>query len=333
MTTLAPSDENGPGTATRRWPFVVAVGLTALVVLLRVTGLRVGFLEVPAVQAWTTVFVAIVVQAVPFLVFGVMVSALIAVAVPPSFFAKAMPKRPAAAVPVASLAGAVLPGCECASVPIARRLISRGVAPAAALAFLLSSPAINPIVMVATVVAFPGSPEMVVARLVASVAVSVVVGLIWTKLGRAAWTRTPRRAAPSGGTKLEQFATETRHDFLQAGGFLVIGAMAAATLNVVVPQQILADIGSSPLAGVLFLGVLAVLLAICSEADAFIAASLTQFSPTAQLAFMVIGPMVDVKLIAMQAGTFGGTFAARFAPLVFCTGMVGATVVGSLMLM
>lgn len=318
--------------ATRRWPVVMAVLVLLVAVVVRLTGTRIGFLEVPAVQAWTTVFVAIVIQATPFLVFGVMVSALIAVLVPPSFFTYALPRNQALAVPVASLAGAVLPGCECASVPIARRLVSRGVPPAAALAFLLSAPAINPIVIVATAVAFPGRPEMVLARLVASVAVSMTVGFLWIKLGRPEWTMVKQRHQPVGRTRLERFAYETRHDFLQAGGFLVIGAMAAAALNVLVPQGILTSIASSPWLSVLALGLLAVLLAVCSEADAFIAASLTQFSPTAQLAFMVVGPMVDVKLIAMQAGTFGRSFALRFAPLVFATGMIATAVVGMVLL-
>ena len=105
-----------------------------------------------------TVFVAVVVQALPFLVIGVLLSAAIAVFVPASFFVRALPKRPALAVPAAGAAGVVLPGCECASVPVAGALVRRGVTPAAALAFLLSAPAINPIVLTATAVAFPGNP-------------------------------------------------------------------------------------------------------------------------------------------------------------------------------
>src|SRR5262245_44885844 len=103
-------------------------------------------LSAPVMQSWMTVFVAVVVQALPFLVLGVLLSAVIAVFVPPSFFVRALPKRPALAVPVAGVGGAVLPGCECASVPVAGALVRRGVTPAAALAFLLSAPAINPIV-------------------------------------------------------------------------------------------------------------------------------------------------------------------------------------------
>src|SRR4029453_16479123 len=100
---------------------------------------------------------------------------------PADFLPRLLPSRPALAVPVAAAAGVVLPGCECGSVPIARRLMSRGVVPAAALAFLLSAPAINPVVMVATAVAFPGHPEVVLARFVASLATATVVGLLWVR--------------------------------------------------------------------------------------------------------------------------------------------------------
>ncbi|WP_435881282.1 permease, partial [Streptosporangium subroseum] len=99
-------------------------------------------LTAPALQTWATIFVAICVQALPFLVFGVALSAAITAFVPASFWTRALPRHPALAVPVAGMAGAVLPGCECASVPVASGLMARGVAPSAALAFLLASPAI-----------------------------------------------------------------------------------------------------------------------------------------------------------------------------------------------
>ena len=113
------------------------------------------------------------------------------------------------------------------------------------------------------------------------------------------------------------FCASARTTSCTPGGFLIIGAATAATLQTVVPRALLDCLaGSGPLA-VLALALLAVVMAICSEADAFVAASLKQFSPTAQLVFMVVGPMVDVKLVAMQAGTFGRAFAVRFAPLTF----------------
>lgn len=283
----------------------------------------------PRLQTWTTVFVSVLVQAVPFLVFGVALSAVIAVFVPRSFWARALPRHPALAVPVASAAGVVLPGCECGSVPIAGSLIRRGVTPAAALAFLLAAPAINPIVLVATAVAFPNNPEMVVGRGGASLIVAMIMGWLWLRLGRTDWIRLPHRPDLDDLSKARAFWSAVRHDVVHAGGFLVLGAMAAASINVLVPERWLQNLADRPVLSVLALAVLAVLLSICSEADAFVAASLSQFSLTARLAFLVVGPMVDLKLISMQAGVFGRRFAFRFAPATFAVAVVVAVGVGA----
>nr|WP_202515511.1 permease [Streptomyces sp. SID161] len=291
-----------------------------------------GLLGAPAAQTWMTVFVAVTVQALPFLVLGVLLSAAIAVFVPASFFARALPSRPALAVPVAGLAGAVLPGCECASVPVAGALVRRGVSPAAALAFLLSAPAINPVVLTATAVAFPGHPEMAVARFAASLLVACAMGWLWQRLGRTDWLRPPAHGAHEGAGRGEAFWGSVRHDVMHAGGFLVLGAAAAATLKAVVPAGWLGTAAGIPVVSVLALAVLAVLLSICSEADAFVASSLTQFSPTARLVFLVVGPMIDLKLFAMQAGTFGRGFALRFAPATFALAVVGAVATGAVLL-
>jgi uncharacterized membrane protein YraQ (UPF0718 family) len=286
-----------------------------------------------ALQTWATVFVAICVQALPFLVAGVALSAAITVFVPAGFWARALPRHPAAAVPVAGAAGAVLPGCECASVPVAAGLMARGVTPPAALAFLLASPAINPIVLVSTAVAFPNQPEMVAARFAASLAVAVLAGWLWARFGRTGWLRIPTRAATApGGSRFAAFTDAMLHDLLHAGGFLVVGGLAAATLNAIVPREWTTGLAGIPVVSVLVLGMLAVVLSLCSEADAFVAASMTAFSPTAKLAFLVVGPMVDLKLIALQTGTFGRRFVHRFVPLVFVLAVTVSALTGGVLL-
>nr|WP_254920809.1 permease [Blastococcus mobilis] len=193
-------------------------------------------------------------QALPFLGIGVLLSAAISAFVPPSFFQRALPRRPALAVPVAGLSGAVLPGCECASVPVAGSLVRRGVAPAAALAFLLSAPAINPVVLVATAVAFSDEPFMVAARFAASLLVAVVMGWLWTGYGRGEWLRLPRRSGGRpGASRLEVFRDAAGHDLLHAGGFLVVGGLTAATLNVAVPRAWLDSVADSPVLSVVVL--------------------------------------------------------------------------------
>jgi uncharacterized membrane protein YraQ (UPF0718 family) len=315
------------------WHFdslIVLIMLLLLVVALQAPIRRA--LSAPVMQSWMTVFIAVVVQALPFLVLGVLLSAIIAVFVPPSFFARALPRRPALAVPVAGMAGAVLPGCECASVPVAGALVRRGVTPAAALAFLLSAPAINPIVLTATAVAFPRDPRMVLARFVASLLVACAMGWLWQRLGRTDWLRPPARPSFDGLGKGAAFWGSVRHDVMHAGGFLVVGAMAAATLRAVVPAGWLRTAAGDPAVSILILAVLAVLLSICSEADAFVASSLSQFSLTARLAFLVVGPMIDLKLFAMQAATFGRGFALRFGPATFALAVLVSCLVGAVLL-
>lgn len=278
-------------------------------------------------KGWSTVFVAICVQATPFLVLGTLVSGAIAAFVPASFFTRVMPRNAALAVPLAGVCGIALPGCECGSVPIANRLIERGVRPSAALAFLLSAPAINPIVLVATAVAFPAEPRMMWARLVAGLVTAVVVGWIWERLGRPEWMKPRLRktadADRTNGDEKDQdtglavFLPTVRGDFTQAAGFLVIGAAAAATLNTLVPRAFMAHVGSSVFLSIITMGALAFFLALCSESDAFVAASFSMIPVVGKLVFLTVGPAVDIKLFAMQSGTFGRRFAIRFAPVTF----------------
>lgn len=304
---------------------VLAGGLLLLVV-----GQRwiVGLFDDPALQTGATIFVSIIVQALPFLVLGVVLSGAIAAFVPASFWRRALPKNPALAVPVASCAGVVLPGCECASVPVTNGLIARGVTPAAALAFLLSAPAINPVVLASTFVAFPGEPMMVVARFVASLATAMIMGWLWLRFGKADWLRIGPRGHLVGSNSWHTFRLTATHDFLHAGGFLVIGGLTAAALNVVVPQTWMDSVAAQPLLAILAMALLAVVLSICSEADAFVAASLSEFSLTSKLAFLVVGPMVDIKLVSLQAGTFGRRFAVRFAPATFVLAVLTSILVG-----
>jgi uncharacterized membrane protein YraQ (UPF0718 family) len=293
-------------------------------------------LSVPVLQTAATVFVAVCVQALPFLVLGVVLSGAIAAFVSPAVLRRLLPARPAAAVPVAGVAGAILPGCECASVPVAGRLIGQGVPDAAALAFLLASPAINPVVLVSTAVAFPDRPDMVLSRFLASLATACVMGWWWQRAGRGEWIAARARRAPvvaQGEGRWATFAEAARHDLVAAGGFLVLGGLTAATLSVLVPAGVLDALGGNVVLGVAVLAVLAVVLALCSEADAFVAASLSALPLLPRLVFLVVGPAVDVKLVALQVGTFGRAFAARFAPATFlvavgCAVGVGLTVFG-----
>jgi uncharacterized membrane protein YraQ (UPF0718 family) len=285
-----------------------------------------------------TVFCGVFVQALPFLGLGVLVSGLVAVFMPPERLVRWLPRSSEKAVLVAGLAGAALPGCECGSVPVARRLFGEGGADAgsmgaAALTFMLAAPAINPVVVVATAVAFPGQPKMVVARVGASLLTALVMGWLWARWGRGEWiTRRPAPHPRASESKWTLFSEVARQDFLQAAAYLVVGAAATAALHVLVPARVFEHVGAHLLVGVTVMAALAVMLAVCSEADAFVASSLTMIPLVPRLVFMVVGPAVDVKLLAMQSGAFGRAFAARFAPATLVVAMVVATLVGTLLL-
>ncbi len=288
-------------------------------------------LSAPVLRTAATVFVAVCVQALPFLVLGVLVSGAIAAFVSPALLRRALPARPGAAVPVAGVAGLVLPGCECAAVPVARRLIGQGVPDAAALTFLLAAPAINPVVLVATAVAFPGAPQLVLARFLGSLATACTMGWVWQRWGRAEWIADRARRATvtrPGANRWAVLAETARHDLVSAGGFLVLGGLTAATLSVLVPPEWMAALGGHLLASIVVMAVLAVVLALCSEADAFVVASLATLPLVPRLVFLVVGPAVDVKLFALQAGTFGRAFALRFAPATLLVATACGTGVG-----
>ncbi|HET6503685.1 MAG TPA: permease, partial [Amycolatopsis sp.] len=218
---------------------------------------------------------------------------------------------------------------------VARRLMGQGAPPAAALAFLLAAPAVNPVVLIATAVAFPGDPEMVLARFLGSFATSVVMGLLWARFGKLDWIvdRALRRLPePDGRDRWKVFAETARTDLAEAGGFLVLGAIISATLNVLVPGGWFQALAGHLVLGVVVMAVLAFVLALCSEADAFVAASLTPLPLLPKLVFLVVGPAMDVKLFALHAGTFGRSFAVRFAPVTFVVAAVCAVVVGTVVL-
>jgi uncharacterized protein len=279
-----------------------------------------------------TVFCGVFVQALPFLVLGVVVSGLVAAFVTPDRLARWLPRRGGAAILVAGIGGATLPGCECGSVPIARRLFD-GASGAAALTFMLSAPAINPVVLVATSVAFPGEPRMVLARLIGSLLTAVVMGALWLRWGRADWvTRRLPKPRDADASAWTVFTEAARHDFLTAASYLVLGAAAAGALRVLVPPWVFANLAGHLVLAVVMMALLAVILALCSEADAFVASSLTAIPLLPKLVFLVVGPAVDVKLFAMQAGMFGRRFAIRFAPATFVVATLLATAVGLLVL-
>lgn len=331
MTTTATSPTPTPARGRRSRAFGPIVLAVPILVASLLRG-RVSWLGGDEIRLWSTLFVSVCVQALPFLVLGVVISGLIATFVSPDFVQRIVPKRSAVAVPAAGLAGMALPGCECGSVPIAGRLVSAGTPPAAALTFLLAAPAINPVVLVSTAVAFPNDGRLVLARFLASFLAAVAVGTWWARRQGSSLLDVAGHDHHHHGGRWAQFVDVSSKDLVHAGGYLVVGAMAAATLQLVVPRSVLNTVADNEWLSILMFAALAVVLSICSEADAFVAAGLPQFSLTSRLVFLVVGPVIDLKLVAMHAGVFGRSFAMVFAPVTLLVAVSSAVIVGQVLL-
>lgn len=267
-------------------------------------------------------FLAILVEALPFMLLGSLSGGLIEVFVPAGLAERLVRPNRIRAVLLAGLLGMVLPVCECAIVPVVRRLLGKGVPLSAALTFLLAGPIVNPIVAVSTLVAYSGHWPMAAARIGCGYLIAVTIGLVAGIL----YDRTPERGLAEGaGTnalcghpqcshsaantsiiqRLRHALSHACDDLFSVGCFLVAGAFFAALVRGLVPMSAFSHLQASPWQAIVLMMGLAMALSLCSEADAFLAAGFRGLLPgSAQLAFLVLGPMFDLKLLLMYSGLF-----------------------------
>lgn len=296
------------------WLFPIAAAIVALALVVRFTGLG----ETPGAQTFTLIFTAIVVEALPFVLLGALVSAAIEVFVKDRSIDRIARLPLWLQVPAAAFGGAAFPVCECGSVPVSRRLIRRGIHPAAGITFMLASPIFNPIVLASTWIAY--SPrglgwQMVAGRAAAGVALAIAAGWALGAEGAKQLLRTQGddHAHDHHGSKRSAFVEHFSSDFFFMGKFLVAGAAFAAALQTAIPQSIVSGVATTPMIGTLGLMGVAYLSSLCSEADAFVAVSFTQFPLGSQLGFLVLGPVLDLKLTFLYSASFRRRFVLRLA--------------------
>lgn len=327
-------DVAAPRTRTPRAPAARGGGLAVLGALLLVALMihlvdpsRVGWL-----QNLLIVFGSLLVEAMPFILLGATISAAIEVLVPSSTFAKLGRLPKGLQLPAAAAAGMAFPVCECGSVPVARRLAAKGLAPGAAITFMLAAPIVNPVVIASTFVAYRGRDTlwlMVIGRFVLGFVVAMAVGWVIGALkGSGELLRTPTQdvateeAIEGTEARWRRFAGHLAGDVVFMARFLVIGAFIAAAVQTFVPQSVVDRVAGLPILSIVAMMLLAFLMSLCSESDAFVAASFVAFGPAAQLAFLVSGPMIDVKLSALYAGTYRGGFVRTATIAIFATTLV-----------
>jgi uncharacterized protein len=265
------------------------------------------------------VFVSIVLQSLPFLLLGAFASAAVQRHLSEGMVIRWLPRTRSRLLLLSSLFGFVAPVCDCGVIPLARRFAAKGVPLYATVTFILAAPVVNPVVLLATALAFQGDWRIVGLRMAMTLTVALTVGLLASGLaiGARAQPRVPALvrggsnaaiAAPvepsSGGPGLFAHATA---EFFDVMFFIVLGALFTAATQTLVPRGDLIALGSGPVASVLTLMPVATLLSICSEADAFVArAFATTFSVGAVLAFMTIGQIVDLRNGALLWRTLSG---------------------------
>lgn len=304
------------------------VAAAAAVALVRLTSLG----SSAEVETFVLVFTSIVVEALPFILLGALVSAAIEVYVPDRAFDRLARLPVALQIPGAALGGLAFPVCECGSVPVARRVIARGLHPGAGLAFMLAAPILNPIVIMSTVVAYGGrglALEMGAGRIVLGLTLAVVAGWALGNVAPEELLR-PRESEDAcdhagDGAKPGAFVEHLATDFFYMGKFVIAGAGLAALLQTAIPQSLVSGVARTPVVGSLALMGIAFVLSLCSEADAFVAVSFTPFPIGSQLAFLVFGPVVDAKLAFLYGATFRNRFVLRLLAVV-----VPVTLAGSL---
>ncbi|MFC7370207.1 permease [Fictibacillus iocasae] len=258
-----------------------------------------------------TVFISILIESLPFVLIGVFLAGIIQMFVSEQMVARIMPKNRVLAVLMATILGALFPACECGIIPIVRRLVSKGVPMYAGIAFMLTGPVINPVVLFSTYVAFGNSWDMMIYRGGLAMLVAALVGIILSyqfknePLLLHPVTTSQSTANVPFGRKLLGTLTHAVDEFFSVGKYLVIGALVAAAMQTYIQTSTLLEIGQSEAASSLVMMGLAFVLSLCSEADAFIASSFqTTFSTGSLVAFLVYGPMLDVKNTLMMLGTF-----------------------------
>lgn len=297
--------------ASARFIVMLAVGLGIIAVIAHSgAGWRPAWL-----QTYLLVFGSLVISAIPFVAIGAVVASLVAVFVPMSVIEGIGRLPKPMQLPVAGLAGIAFPICECGSVPLARRLMLRGLAPSAALTFMLASPIVNPVVIASTFVAYRGRGSllfMVGGRFLFGFLVAIMVG--WVAGRGKASDVLRRQAGPEPEPvvmgrpepRWRQFFVHVAGDFSFMARYLLLGASVAALVQTFLPQQLIGKLAAVPVVDTIAMMGLAAILSLCSESDAFIGASFGQmgFGASSQLAFLVFGAMFDMKLGAMYAGTF-----------------------------
>jgi len=272
---------------------------------------------------------SVLLEGVPFILLGTLLSGLIDQFLPARLMTRLLPRNSFLAVCLGGLLGAVFPMCECGIVPVIRRLIAKGLPVSSAIAYMLAAPIVNPITALSTYAAFrgQGAAEFTTLRLGLGFFVAVLAGLAVLNLPVGAVLRKnllesiTLSTPPADGTasrrpfhrRLVAAMESGVRDFLDVMVYFILGAGVASAFGTAVNQEIFLPLSLDDRLAIPSMMTLAGILSLCSSSDAFIAATFVAFPAVAKLAFLVFGPMMDLKLAFVYSAVFTRRFVTSLA--------------------
>lgn len=280
--------------------------------------------------------ISILLEAIPFLLLGSFIASLIENFVSNEKLVRMIPKNKVLGSIVGLFLGFVIPVCDCAVIPISKRLIKKGVPINVAVTFMLSSPIINPVVLISTYYAFGAwNMSLFLARLLGGIVIAFVIGLIMNVFSNKRITIENGKTQECGccdhnygekqtvAQKLQNIGTHTAKEFMEVFVYLIIGALIASTVQVLLPQSAWTYFANNQALSIIALMIFAYLISLCSTADSFVGKSLlANFNETSVLAFLILGPMIDIKNTIVLAGNYKKKFVITLVSLIFISTLI-----------
>lgn len=297
-----------------------------------------------------TLFLSLLVEAIPFLLLGVLLSSAMLLFIDERQLILKFPKNPILGAFVGSCIGFLFPVCECGNIPVARRLLMQGVPTSITFGFLIAAPTINPIVIWSTWTAFRDQPEIVVFRVIFSLAIATIIASLFSlqkepqpllqpflanrlntilrysksvnkselpnlsmllqsgtfllqEQGKI--TKLDSSLSLSQSAKIRLFFDNIVQELRELGGMLIIGSAIASAIQVFIPREVILSLGQGTISSILVMMVLAAIVSICSTVDSFFALSFAStFTTSSLLAFLIFGPVIDIKAIGLMLSIF-----------------------------
>lgn len=266
-------------------------------------------------QDLLTLAFSVLLESLPFIILGITLSVVVQIWVPQSWLIRILPRNGFLRRAMISTLGMFLPVCECGNVPLARGLLSRGYSVSDSMTFLIAAPILNPVTIITTHQAFGFDDGILVARILGALLIANLLGWVFSlhpdqdSLLTPAFEKECRidRGELTGdklGRSLDLFVRESRA-LMPA---LIIGSLIAGLIQVVVQRDVLVTLGENPLLSVVIMMLLAFVISICANVDSFFILPFAQtFLPGSIVAFLLLGPIVDIKMLALLRTTFRST--------------------------